>query len=125
MSVGRLVKVCAMRLAAWVPTGAMTLTGTIKLAASAKYTAEPPSVAWTLPNGPSRVSSATEPATRSCLSGTAARAAACRDDVSGMAELAQEVLRARVALDLHPGSSPLLDRVRVRSGCGELVQPRH
>src|ERR1700687_2917419 len=46
-------------------TGAMTLTGTIRLAASAKYTAEPPSTSSTLPNGPSRVSSATEPATSS------------------------------------------------------------
>src|SRR5216684_1117485 len=122
VSMARPLKVCAMRLAPSVPTGAMTLTGTIKLAASAKYTAEPPSVAWTLPNGPSRVSSATEPATRSCLSGTAACAAARRDDVSGMSELAQEVLRARVALDLHPGSSQLVDRVRVRSGGGDLVE---
>ncbi len=51
-----------------------TLTGMIRLAASAKYTAEPPSVSLTLPKGPSRVSRATEPATSSsgCLSGTAA-----------------------------------------------------
>src|SRR6266851_379600 len=124
VSMARPLKVCAMRLAPSVPTGAMTLTGTIKLAASAKYTAEPPSVAWTLPKGPSRVSSATEPATRSCLSGTAACAAARRDDVSGMSELAQEVLRARVAIDLHPGSSQLVDRVRVGSGGGDLVELR-
>src|SRR6266851_4780789 len=123
-SMARPLKACAIRLAPSVPTGATTLTGTIKLAASAKYTAEPPSVAWTLPKGPSRVSSATEPATRSCLSGTAARAAARRDDVSGISELAQEVLRARVALDLHPGSSQLVDRVRVGSGGGDHVELR-
>src|SRR5216684_4585571 len=98
----RPLKVCAMRLAPSVPTGAMTFTGTIKLAASAKYTAEPPSVAWTLPKGPSRVSSATDPATRSWLSGTAARAAARRDDVSGVPELTEEVLGARVVIDFHP-----------------------
>src|SRR5712691_3409149 len=124
MSIARPLKACATRLAPSVPTGAMTLTGTIKLAASAKYTAEPPSVAWTLPKGPSRVSSATEPATRSCLSGTAARAAARRDDVSGMPELVQEILRARVALDLHPGSSQLVGRMRVGSGGGDLVELR-
>src|SRR5260370_39466813 len=121
MSMAPPLKACVMRLAPSVPTGATTVTGTNKLAGSAKYTAEPPSVAWTLPKGPSRVSSATEPATRSCLSGTAARAAARRDDVSGMSELAQEVLRARVALDLHPGSSQLVDRVRVGSCGGGLV----
>src|SRR6266851_8109367 len=122
VSMARPLKVCAMRLAPSVPTGAMTLTGTIKLAASAKYTAEPPSVSSTLPNGPSRVSSATEPATRSCLSGTAARAAARRDNVSGMSELVQEVLRARVVIDLHPASPQLMSRVGVRSGCGDRVE---
>src|ERR1700694_2718071 len=101
------LKPCNSRFTPSAPTGATTLTGTIRLAASAKYTAEPPSVSWTLPNGPSRVSSATEPATTSCRApaGTATRTTARGDDVARMAKLLQEVLRARVVLDLHPAPS--------------------
>src|SRR5713101_6520642 len=106
----RPLKVCAMRLAPSVPTGAMTFTGTIKLAASAKYTAEPPSVSSTLPNGPSRVSSATEPATRSSggSSGTAAGAAIGGYHVPRVPQLVQKISDVHVVIHLHPGSSQLV-----------------
>src|SRR3979411_2079335 len=105
----RPLKACARRLAPSRPTGATTLTGTIKLAARAKYTADPPSASSTLPKGPSRVSSATEPATRRSgrCSGTPACTAAPRDDVAGIPKLVQEILRAREVLDLHPPPSEL------------------
>src|SRR6202163_1426943 len=115
---------CATRLAPSTPTGAITFTGTIKLAASAKYTADPPSVSSTLPKGPSRVSRATEPATRSSArcSGTATRAAARRDDVACVPELLQEVPRCRVVLDLHPAASKLARSMRVGSCRWDLAQ---
>src|ERR1700693_1371161 len=124
MSMGRPLKACATRLAPAQPTGATTLTGRIKLAERAKYTAEPPSVSSTMPKGPSRVSSATEPATRSsrCRSGTAPCAAAGRDYVSGMPQLLQEVLWARVVLDLHPAPSQLARSMCVRACCNDFAQ---
>src|SRR5437870_10113668 len=124
VSMGRPLKACATRLAPSRPTGATTFTGRIKLAASAQYTAEPPSVSSTLPKGPSRVSSATEPATRSCGggSGTAACTAARVDDVMRGTQLHQEVGRIAVVVDLHPASAQLSNRVRVRSGGCDLAQ---
>src|SRR5438093_3273442 len=124
VSMGRPLKACATRLAPSRPTGATTFTGRIKLAASAQYTAEPPSVSSTLPKGPSRVSSATEPATRSCGGGssTAARTAARLDDVARGTQLHKEVSRIAVVVDLHPASAQLSNRVRVRSGGCDLAQ---
>src|SRR5450759_3023263 len=117
-SIVRPLNACATRLAPSTPTGAMTFTGTIKLAESAKYTADPPSVSSTLPKAPSRVSSATEPATRSSArwSGTATRAAARRHNVACMPKLLEEILRSRVVLDLHPAASELARGVRVGAG---------
>src|ERR1700693_5193754 len=124
MSIARPLNACATRLAPSTPTGATTFTGTIKLAARGKETADPPSVAPTLPKGPSRVSRATEPATRSSgrWSGTATRTAARRDDVAGMPEVFEEVLRCRVVLDLHPAASKLARSVSVRARCGDFPQ---
>src|SRR5258708_13022253 len=115
MSMARPLKACAMRLAPSVPTGATTLTGTIKLAASAKYTAEPPSVSSTLPKGPSRVSSATEPATRSSGrgSGTAAGAALSSNHMPRVPQLLQEIGDVHLVLHLHPPSSHLARGVRL------------
>src|SRR6202521_3803360 len=123
-SIVRPLNACATRLAPSTPTGAMTLTGTIRLAASAKYTADPPSVSSTLPKGPSRVSRATEPATRRSArcSGTATRAAARRDHVPCVPKLLQKVLGSRVVLDLHPAASELTRGVRVGSGRRDLLQ---
>src|SRR5260370_28380440 len=96
----------ATRFAPSVPTGATTFTGSIRLAASAKYTAEPPSVSSTLPKGPSRVSSATEPATRSSgrESATAAGAALSSNHVSRVPQLLQEIGDCHIVLHLHPAS---------------------
>src|ERR1700686_5424812 len=123
-SIVRPLKAWATRLAPSTPTAAMTFTGTIKLAASAKSTADPPSVSSTLPKWPSRVSRASEPATRSVArcSGTATRAAARRDDVACVPELLQEVLGSRVILDLHPAASELARGMRVGSCRGDLSQ---
>src|ERR1700686_2698330 len=105
---GRPLKARATCSAASLPTGPATFTGRIRLAASAKYTAEPPSSSSTRPNGPSRVSSAIEPTTISSGTtgvgalGPPARAAARRDDMSRLAELLQKILRACVLLHLHP-----------------------
>src|ERR1700674_728627 len=124
VSMRRPLNACATCFAPSRPTGATTLTGTIKLAARAKYTAEPPSTSSTLPNGPSRVSSATEPATRSCgcFSGTAARTAAGLDDMACITQLLQEVRRVGVIADLHPAPTELLNRVRIRSCRGNLAE---
>src|SRR5260370_4771133 len=105
----------ATRFAPSVPTGATTLTGSIRLAASAKYTAEPPSVSSTLPKGPSRVSRATEPATRSCGrgSGTAAGAALSSNHVPCISQLFQEIRDADIILHLHPASSHFVNGVCV------------
>src|ERR1700687_4163394 len=123
-SIVRPLNACATRLAPSTPTGAMTFTGTIKLAASAKYTAEPPSVSSTLPKGPSRVSRATEPATRSSArcSGTATCAAFRGDHMPCVPKLLQKVLGSRVVLDLHPAASELTRGVRVGSCSRDLVQ---
>src|SRR5216684_8412687 len=123
-SIVRPLNACATRLAPSAPTGATTFTGRIKLAASAKYTADPPSVSSTLPKGPSRVSRATEPATRRSpgCSGTSTRTTARGDYVARMAELLQEVLRAGVVLDLHPAATELACGVRIRSCCRDLPQ---
>src|SRR2546427_2038211 len=124
VSMGRPLKACATRLAPSRPTGATTLTGRIKLAASAKYTAEPPSVSSTLPKGPSRVSSATEPATRSCggLSATAACTALGGDHVPRVSQLGQEIGDIHVIIHLHPASSQLVSGVGVRPGCSDFAQ---
>src|SRR5882672_1146071 len=124
MSMRRPLNAWATLLAPSLPTGATTLTGAIKLAASAKYTAEPPSVSLTLPNGPSRVSRATEPATRRSggLSGTAASPAARCDDVPRQPQLLQKILWAGVVLDLHPAPAQLAGRVRVRSCRADFAQ---
>src|SRR5256885_8148837 len=95
-----------------------TLTGRTRLAASAKYTAEPPSSSWTLPNGPSRVSSAIEPTTSSSgRSGTAPRAAARRHHVTRKSQLFEEVLSTGIRVDLHPAPSQLVGGMRV-GPCG-------
>src|ERR1700687_1239449 len=122
----RPLKAWATRLTPSAPTGAVTLTGTIRLAARAKYTADPPRTSSTLPNGPSRVSSATEPATRRCgrASGTSAGSAVRRDDVARRPQLLQEVHRARELFDLHPASSQLLCSMRVRARRRDLFQLR-
>src|SRR6202043_2054212 len=124
MSIDRPLNACATRLAPSLPTGATTFTGTIRLAARAKYTAEPPSVSTTLPKGPSRVSRATEPATRSCgrSSGTPARPAARRHHMTRVAQIFQEAGHVLVLLDLHPASTELWNSVRVRSGGGDLTE---
>src|SRR6202158_468771 len=105
----RPLKACARRLAPSRPPEAPTLPETSKLAARAKYTADPPSVSSTLPKGPSRVSSATEPATRSSArcSGTSTRAAARSDHVPRGPQLLEKVLGSRVVVDLHPAASEL------------------
>src|ERR1700675_2369657 len=123
-SIVRPLTACATPLAPSTPTAAMTFTGTIKPAASAKYTADPPSVSPTLPKGPSRVSRATEPATRSSgrWSGTAPRTAARRDDVASLPKLLEEVMRRRVVLDLHPAASKLARSVRVRARRGDFAE---
>src|SRR5467141_3135394 len=120
----RPLKVCATRFAPSVPTGATSLTGRIKLAASAKYTAEPPSVSSTLPKGPSRVSSATEPATRSCggLSDTAAGTALGGDHVPRVSQLGQEIADIHVIIHLHPASPQLVSGVGVRSRCSDFAE---
>src|SRR5258708_34511137 len=112
------LKACAARLPPSVPTGATALTGSIRLAASAKYTAEPPSVSSTLPKGPSRVSKATEPATRSCGrgSGTAPGAAVSRNHVPRVSQLFQEIRDVHILLHLDPASSQLVSGVGVFPG---------
>src|ERR1700730_18280936 len=120
----RPLNACITRLAPPTPTVASTRTGTISLAARAKYTADPPRVSTTLPKGPSRVSSATEPATRrgGVSSGTAAGTAARRDHVACMSKPLQEVLRRRVGVHLHPAASQLAGGVRVGAGCDDLPE---
>src|SRR5256886_3117101 len=118
VSMGRPAKVSPTRSAASLPTGAEPLTGRTRLAASAKYTAEPPSSSWTLPNGPSRVSSAIEPTTSSSgRSGTAPRAAARRHHVTRKSQLVEEVLSTGIRVDLHPAPSQLVGGMRV-GPCG-------
>src|SRR4029077_20032737 len=105
------------------PTGAQSLTGMIRLAPSAKYTAAPPSSSRTLPYGPSRVSSAIDPTTSSSEgSGTPPSAAARGHDVSRVAQLLQEFLRLRIVLHPHPAASKLVRRMGVRSGRRNLAQ---
>src|SRR5579864_1137835 len=110
VSIGRSPNIPRTLSTASRPTGAETLTGIIRLAASAKYTAEPPSSSVTSPNGPSRVSRATEPTTSSPdeASGTAAGAAARCHDVSRVAQLVEKVRGVLEVLHLHPAPAQLL-----------------
>src|SRR5258708_11664989 len=105
------------------PTGATTLTGTSRLAASAKYTAEPPSSPLIFPKGPSRVSSATEPTTRSSgASGTPSGAARRGHHMPREAQLLQKVDGARIVRHLHPAAPELLRRVRIGAGRSDLAE---
>src|SRR5437868_629630 len=123
VSIGRPAKVSATRSAASLPSGPETLTGRTRLAANAKYTAEPPSSSWTLPKGPSRVSSAMEPTTSSSgTSGTPPRAAARGHHVACKAQLFEEVLRAGVLVQLHPAASELVGGMRIGPCRGDLFE---
>src|SRR5689334_4541056 len=105
------------------PTGADTLTGRMRLAASAKYTAEPPISSCNLPKGPSRVSSAIEPATRSSgTSGTPPSAARRGHHMPRETQLLEEVFRTRIIVHLHPAQPQLIGRMRIRTRGRDLSQ---
>src|SRR5438477_8229865 len=79
----------------------------------------------TFPNGPSRVSSATDPTTSSSgASGTPSATAACGHDMARKAQLLEKVFCARIFFHLHPAAPELIGGVRVgpcRAHLAELV----
>src|SRR5579859_3906319 len=111
------------------PTGASIVTGVIRLAAKAKYSAEPPSSSCTVPNGPSSVSRAIDPATRSpAVTGATSRpppgTGGRSHDVVRTRELVEKVGRPIEVLHLHPAATQLDDTMCVRSGRRYLAELR-